>query len=782
MIPGRELIDRARKRPAGRGVSVVAALLALIGSLLVAPSAAAAPATVDTGVVRAAAVVGFNAEHIISDALFYDSKAMTAAQIQSFLDGRIGTCTNGKCLNVLSTSISNRDAVTTGGNTVCTAIKGGTMRVSELIYRVQTACGISAKVILVTLQKEQGLVTSKAPSDWALRAAMGASCPDTAPCDPAYSGIGPQLVQGVKLMKTYRYASWAKKPGSTWIGYNPSTSCGGTTLNIRNWATAALYTYTPYQPNKAALAAGFGLGDSCSAYGNRNFYSYYTSWFGSTTAAVPAANGLVQVGADIYLVSDGSRYHVTLDDWPSYRAAFGAPRSVTADVLASTQDAGTATAYLRNTKTGTVAYLEGGATHRFSSCDLVAAWGASCTSGLTPVGDSTFTLVKQGAEMTQFARLESSGRVHRIEKGKLVPYLDAAAVTSWTGAKNPYAAVMASALSAKYPVVSAVRIAQGALVKTANSDRVWMATGTGAVHYLPSFDFARDLGLSTAVSTVSQRDLSSQTDRGALTLTVGCGNVGYFAASGVLYKTEDGLTSTRAAFSTGLCDRLKKSAAKAGPIFVKTASSEKVYVVRDGAIAHVPSYDALVRVAGGSSVRILSLAKGSLSQFAEEPFDAAFAAGKLVVAAGDPRVWLSAGDGRVLYLPSFGVASDLGLSGSVTRVTPGELKAYRQAGTLSAIVGCGGVAYLGASGSLYRVPEGAGFSTIDLGTAVCARLTLSSQKASTLFVKTASSPDVYVLRKGKAEHVPTVQRLVELGGGKMPRILTVTAGTLSQLR
>ena len=72
------------------------------------------------------------------------------------------------------------------------------MRVSELIYRVQVACGISAKAILVTLQKEQGLTTSSAPSDWNLRAAMGASCPDTEPCDPAYSGVGPQIVQGVR--------------------------------------------------------------------------------------------------------------------------------------------------------------------------------------------------------------------------------------------------------------------------------------------------------------------------------------------------------------------------------------------------------------------------------------------------------------------------------------------------------------------------------------------------------------------------------------------------------
>ncbi|WP_455133374.1 hypothetical protein [Microbacterium aurum] len=234
--------------------------------------------------VKAAAVVGFNPENIISDALFYDGNAMSAAEIQSFLDSKIGACSNGKCLNVLTAGISSRAAVTsqTTGNLICSAIQGGTMRVSELIYRVQVACGISAKVILVTLQKEQGLTTSTAPSDWNLSAAMGASCPDTAPCDPAFAGVGPQILKGTQQLKTYKAANFAKQPGVNYIGYSPTASCGGTNLNIQNYATAALYNYTPYQPNAAALAAGYGLGDGCSSYGNRNFYNYYTQWFGST--------------------------------------------------------------------------------------------------------------------------------------------------------------------------------------------------------------------------------------------------------------------------------------------------------------------------------------------------------------------------------------------------------------------------------------------------------------------------------------------------------------------
>jgi hypothetical protein len=56
---------------------------------------------------------------------------------------------------------------------------------------------------------------------------------------------------------------------------------------IQNQATAGLYNYTPYQPNAAALAAGYGTGDSCSAYGNRNFWLYFRDWFGPTTQRAP---------------------------------------------------------------------------------------------------------------------------------------------------------------------------------------------------------------------------------------------------------------------------------------------------------------------------------------------------------------------------------------------------------------------------------------------------------------------------------------------------------------
>ena len=89
-------------------------------------------------------------------------------------------------------------------------------------------------------------------------------------------------MQGVRQLKIYKAGRFGKQPGINYIGYNPSASCGGTNLNIQNYATAALSNYTPYQPNAASLANVSGSGDSCSTYGNRNFWRYYRTWFGST--------------------------------------------------------------------------------------------------------------------------------------------------------------------------------------------------------------------------------------------------------------------------------------------------------------------------------------------------------------------------------------------------------------------------------------------------------------------------------------------------------------------
>ena len=90
---------------------------------------------------------------------------------------------------------------------------------------------------------------------------------------------------------------------STSSGTSPKVGCGGASVTIANQATAALYNYTPYQPNAASLAAYPGEGDSCSSYGNRNFFYMFNKEFGSTgggkNTEATGAGAVVANGPDV---------------------------------------------------------------------------------------------------------------------------------------------------------------------------------------------------------------------------------------------------------------------------------------------------------------------------------------------------------------------------------------------------------------------------------------------------------------------------------------------------
>ncbi len=250
-----------------------------------------------TGIVKTT-LAGFTPGNIISDVVFTNKNSMSEAQIQSFFDSKVSRCLGGTdedgrpivCLKDFKTTSVNRSA-----DQYCQGYVGALNEsAARVIHRVAQSCGINPQVLVVMLQKEQGLVTHSWPSAWRFDKALGQGCPDGGvPCDPKFVGFFHQIYGAARQMQIYmegRYFTWFA-PGKTWdILFHPAeylsgawvNRCGSAPVYIANKATSALYYYTPYQPNAAALAAGHGEGDSCSAYGNRNFYNYFTDWFGST--------------------------------------------------------------------------------------------------------------------------------------------------------------------------------------------------------------------------------------------------------------------------------------------------------------------------------------------------------------------------------------------------------------------------------------------------------------------------------------------------------------------
>jgi hypothetical protein len=271
-------VNRRRRTSAPRSLLLVVSLLVA----LVVPVAAAPSAT-------AADLSTFDPGHIITDANFWDSGSMTASEIQAFLSTRGASCVAGEapCLKDYRQSTATRtpDDRCTGGYT-----GRADESAAEIIARVAVACGVSPRVILVMLQKEQGLVTGTRPSATRYRSAMGFGCPDTAACDTRYYGFFNQVYQAAWQLRSYALtpSRWQHRAGVVNnVRFHPNAACGTSPVLIRNQATAGLYNYTPYQPNSAALAAGYGTGDACSSYGNRNFFSYYSDWFGNPTGVPP---------------------------------------------------------------------------------------------------------------------------------------------------------------------------------------------------------------------------------------------------------------------------------------------------------------------------------------------------------------------------------------------------------------------------------------------------------------------------------------------------------------
>ncbi len=256
----------------------------------------------------------FDPGYIISDAQFYAGDAMTEAEIQAFLNAHgPASCLPGyTCLKDSSFPTYDKAA-----NPMCKAYTGAASEsVARIISKVGLACGISPRVLLVMLQKEQGLITDNWPTQGQLNAAMGAGCPDTAACDPALAGFFTQVYYAAYYLIRYGgppgtgpgtpYNSDFSYygPGKTVpIQYNPDIACGTQAVYIRNQPTASLYTYTPYVPNAAALANLNGIGDSCSAYGNRNFWVFYNNWFGDPTSGLLGVTVSRIAGADRYDVA-----------------------------------------------------------------------------------------------------------------------------------------------------------------------------------------------------------------------------------------------------------------------------------------------------------------------------------------------------------------------------------------------------------------------------------------------------------------------------------------------
>ena len=270
----------------------------------------------DTKETSATSLANFKAGNIISDYVMSNYTSMSESEIQKFLESKV-TCNNTDYSIVEKYTTATVKFHFKDSHFVCLpeeTFGEGTKygedakdgeSAAHIIYQAAQEYKINPQVIIVLLQKEQGLITDNFPNSYQYRSATGYGCPDTAACDSKYYGFKNQVNNAARLFRAVLDGGWTNYPlGKNYIQYNPSSACGGSEVYIENLATSALYRYTPYQPNAAALAAGYGTAP-CGAYGNRNFYLYFSDWFGDSTATYTVSDSqkTAQTKIDDYYAS-----------------------------------------------------------------------------------------------------------------------------------------------------------------------------------------------------------------------------------------------------------------------------------------------------------------------------------------------------------------------------------------------------------------------------------------------------------------------------------------------
>jgi len=215
----------------------------------------------------------FDEDLIVADHHFTDTKAMTLEQIQAFLESR------GKLGNYIDPATH--------------------LPAAFIIHNAAKDYGISPKILLVLLQKEQSLVEDPAPVQKQYDWATGYSCYNGT-CDDEYKGFSRQ-VKGAARRFMIGYWPDLVETGCTftnWCVGQSRLSQDNVWITPKNKATAALYTYNPYRGNSVMNGMKIGA--------NYNFWKIWNRWFPET--GYPDGT-LLKAEADpkVYLIRNGQK-------------------------------------------------------------------------------------------------------------------------------------------------------------------------------------------------------------------------------------------------------------------------------------------------------------------------------------------------------------------------------------------------------------------------------------------------------------------------------------------
>lgn len=671
------------------GIVGLAFVMVLAISALVTPKAQAAP------------VQGFEPGNIIDEPTFLNTSSMTAIQIQNFLSSKVPVCdTQGTQVSEFGGGTRAQWAASRGYSPPFTCLKDyteGGRGAAQIIYDVAQAYQVNPQVLIVLLQKEQALVTDTWPLATQYRTATGYGCPDTAACDSQYFGLTNQITWAARMFHAIITASptWYTPYvlGNNFIQWSPNSSCGGTTVNIQNRSTQALYNYTPYQPNQAALNAGYGTGDACSAYGNRNFYVYFKDWFGPTRI-----NGTFLRTVDngtLYLVEGTTKYPIADINILGALYPLGGVGYVSQTYLDSLTMGQTMGRVIKASN-GTIYFYDSGIKLSFGSCAQVADYGSSCAQAI-PLSDSLINLLSNGPGMTSLIQT-TSGKTFNIVGGVRKEVFDHASLQAAGNNDGVNVLNESSIYNLPYgtPVVrsNVVVASRSSNQKHLYSNNTYYKLPTTLANYsyiqslpngvlddssIPSGQINNNFnGFITEATPTSVYMLMPQ---GKVQLTNP-------AAWGVSTSAVD---STFVASLPNASDPINNG-------LVMTPGNGTVYFVTGGKKRPVPGWTALVDL----KVQPFTINTISATAINAIPTGAfVYPPGHMVKTADSDTVYIIKSYTELLPISSFLFPRELGTPTSLEVMSSADFSTYTVGGVVQTQISCSGQNYVGTNGILY---------------------------------------------------------------------------------
>jgi hypothetical protein len=738
-------------------------VIAALGVLAIAVGALVGLQTPSSA--SAANALLFNPGYIISDAAFYDGGTLTGAQVQSVLVAHNNNvCTSGgTCLKNYA-----QKTPTIAPTALCPGGYAGVAseRAADIIAKVGVSCNISQRVLIVLLEKEQGLISSTNPTQWAYDHATGFGCPDTAPCDPAFAGFFYQVYNAARQFQNYAQNPtwWNYQPGRVnSILFNPNRGCGASNVYIQNKATAALYIYTPYQPNAAALANLYGTGDGCSTYGNRNFWRIFTDWFGSPIEA----SSLLRTPNDstVYLVANDQKYPIGGASILAGLAPLGTVAYVSARYLNSLPTAHAVGRSLRDPG-GTIYFYDAGIKLPFTTCQQALDYGASCEpTGYVQLNQIQSDAFRTGPRLTSVLGTTSGARYY-IKNGTKSEILDAQSQAN-------------AGITAGINVLTDNAVSQLTLVPPIVRDTFALTRGTnsysliaGGTRYPVAAGSAAGLGVSTRTTGTLTAASMALLTAGASTFT---GIITVDGALNVLsstgrYVVTAGVIDPAAATIT-VPDSIVASYPLMSTIgtasFIKSPSNGTVYVVMPDDIRPIGSWDALIQLTPTGNPQILTVGDSVVALFPKGPI--AINSGSLARSPGNATVYLVNGVTNRLQMGSFVPAVEAGLT-TFRFIAQDRIDGYPlSTQTLGFGIVCGADKYVSAGGRLHLVAPALAslypFDYVTFDPFLCARMTIGTPANHLI-----RTPDgvIYFLDGGVRKPVGSPARQAAVAPGETP--------------